>query len=572
MHAITKLIKSLYHQQTVGQRAKLVFAMFLMIVSAFFEFKIITLIGPLVATAGSQISEQTIAAATSLAVFAVLGGIARVLQIYVGHGYVYDLGHLLSKTTLRNALNTDYLSLKTSHSASLLKRFEMINVAINSVLTPLMVLLNNLVVSIAIAASLIITNFQVGVFGLGTLGFFYISILLLSRNALLRNAQEFSATQGERIFLIREATSGYRELMIGGLVQGYQERFGDVDRRLRRSQVLNLVLGASPRFVLEALAFMAIAAGIAWSQLVGGVSFSEFMSIVATFAIGAQKLVPCSQAIYSSIASIIGHHSMIQELGHPLFREPHAVSMSGTKLDSAVLAPESIVKINGLGFGYPGAVRQVFTGLKLEIYPGERIALVGGSGSGKSTFLELFCGLLEADAGAITVGGVGLEQIAIDSWQKRIAYVPQQPFLVSGSIRENLLFGTPANIIRDEDLVRTLKSVDLTGWLNNLPNGLEFDVGENGANLSGGQRQRLSIARALLSGRSIFVLDEITSNLDARNEADILDLILSLPKNITVVCSLHKAPDLTRFDKVVSFSGTVPSITDNRSAPHHEES
>jgi ABC-type multidrug transport system fused ATPase/permease subunit len=552
MRDIYALLGLLYRLQTRRQRSTFLLTVILLILAGYLEYLVITLVGPLVSnvsSGGSGVAEM----ALLLIVLSLLTAVVRVLQIHIGHSYVYGLGHMFSCETLGNALNADYIELKRSHSAALLKRFEMINIAVNSVLTPLLILLASSITALAIGISLILADVRVAVIGLGGLTAFYLIAALMSRKALLRNAALFNRAQGERIFLIREAMSGYRELKIGALIGDYQQRFNAVDQNLRHSQVRNLVLGASPRFVLEALAFTSVALVVYWaSRQVGGTG-AALLSTLATFALGAQRLLPHAQSIYSSISSIVGHHSMIAELRKPLFEARQRSAQPDTAVEEMFLSNEGEILLTGLGFSYPNALQPTLSNINLEISRGSRIALVGSSGSGKTTFLELFCGLLTPTQGTISVNGQEIRGGKLDLWQRQIAYVPQNPFLVSGSLRDNVLLGGNNKELSDFEIITALSAVGLGDWLAHLVDGLAHDVGENGSNLSGGQRQRLAIARALAGGKSILVLDEITSNLDAQNESAILELILTLPRNFTVICSLHKAQVLDRFDRVLTF-------------------
>jgi len=556
--------------QTTKQKFTLFSVLVLTFLAAYFEFKILTLIGPMVAVIGGSAaighaegilnwhqtgprSELAVwYLAIQLAIFAVLSAATRIAQIYVGHSYIYGLGHRLGALNLANAIGADYVLLKNSHSSQLLARFERINIAINSVLNPLLILTSSLIIGSAIVASLFNTDPLLSLVCLLCLSLFFFASGLFSRSAILRNSNLLNQVQGERIFLIREAISGYRELKLGAMLGDYARRFNDVDRSMRAAQVMNLVLGSSPRFLLEALGLIALAIVLLVNSAKAD-AMSEIVSVLATFAVGAQRLLPHAQSIYSSIASIAGHMHMINDLAQPLFPETDAKTKHPQMNANPFLHDFEELRCRNVSYTYPGSNEPALVTTSLLISRGDKIALVGTSGSGKSTFLELLCGLLRPTTGTIEVDGIAITSANVDEWQQSLAYVPQQPFLTSGSVRENLLLGSPEGAISEEQIATMLRRVGLEDWLTRRANGLDRPVGENGSNLSGGQKQRLAIARALIGSKKILVMDEITSNLDAANESAILDLILNLPRDYTLICSLHKVSRLDRFDAVVEF-------------------
>jgi ABC-type transport system involved in cytochrome bd biosynthesis fused ATPase/permease subunit len=288
--------------------------------------------------------------AISLVFLSWLSTLIRVTQVKIGHGYIYGLGHTLSAETLRNALYADYIELKSAHSSLLLKRIEMINIAINSVLTPILLLVVSGVTVIAISVGLFFTDVQVAIIGISGLTCFYVISALIFRKALLQNSVLFNNAQGERIFLMREVVSGFRELKVGALIENYQKRFELVDDRFRKSQVKNIVLGSSPRFVLEGILYTAVALIVYWASLQGNETGVVIISTLATFALGAQRLLPHAQTIYSSASSIIGHHSMIAELCSPLFKERPPLTQVTQSNDPIIFGANEVISISDLEF------------------------------------------------------------------------------------------------------------------------------------------------------------------------------------------------------------------------------
>jgi len=555
MHSLFKFLIQIYRQQSASERALLYISLALTGTAASLEIKVLGLVGTLFADIGNSVVNTN--SAILLVIFSILNAVVRVLQIRISHGYVYGIGHLLSCSALENSFNADYIDLKKSHSSILLKRFEIINVIINSVLTPFVIFLSSSLLAVAIAVSLFMTDPTLAFVGLSGLATFYAVAVLVSRKALLHNAATLSRTQGERLFLVREAITGFRELKIGGQIEKYGSHFSKVDRLLRAAQVRNLVIGSAPRFILEAMVFVVLAILVLWPQPTGGDIGAPLIGVLATFALGVQRLLPHAQSIYSSISSVVGHYDLITELATPLFNVSTQRQREYSTYFLPITSTIGEIRLRRISYTYPDSNTPVFRNLNLTIKRGTKVALVGPSGTGKSTFLELISGLLIPSEGTIEVNDVSLSDVDISLWQSQLAYVPQSPFVLSDTLRENLSLGALGHTLSDQRLVDALKAVGLDDWFQHLPEGLEYHVGENGINLSGGQKQRLAIARALVGDRTILILDEVTSNLDAENEANVLDLILSLPKQYTVICSLHKVKVLDQFDEVFNFAALI---------------
>jgi ATP-binding cassette, subfamily B, bacterial PglK len=211
------------------------------------------------------------------------------------------------------------------------------------------------------------------------------------------------------------------------------------------------------------------------------------------------------------------------------------------------------IAIERLDFTYPYSSAPAISCLDLSVDPGQQIALVGSSGAGKSTLVDLLLGVITPTTGKVEISGV-CPRKAITNWPGAISYVPQDIYLVSGSILENIVLGYPLDEVDMSEVERAIKLSSLSRYIENLPNGLNHQVGENGDKLSGGQRQRVALARALYSNPKILILDEATSSLDGETEAEIAESIRGLKGEITVVMIAHRLSTVRSADVVVYLS------------------
>ena len=209
--------------------------------------------------------------------------------------------------------------------------------------------------------------------------------------------------------------------------------------------------------------------------------------------------------------------------------------------------------MEGLGFQYPGTEQVVLQAVSFRVPKGAFVGIVGPSGAGKTTFVDILLGLLRPAKGCIRVDGVDIWQ-DIRAWQANIAYVPQTIYLIDGTIRENIALGMKPEDIDDEKVRRVLKMAELHDFVAAQPDGIEAMVGERGVRLSGGQRQRIGIARALYQEPEVLILDEATSSLDSATEESITHTILKLKGEITILSIAHRVSTLAECDFKVRFA------------------
>ncbi|KQN21226.1 hypothetical protein ASE86_14725 [Sphingomonas sp. Leaf33] len=215
-------------------------------------------------------------------------------------------------------------------------------------------------------------------------------------------------------------------------------------------------------------------------------------------------------------------------------------------------APAGAIRFESVAFRYPGAPQPVFTALDLAIAPGEMVGLSGPSGTGKTSFVDLLTGLLEPDAGRITIGGVPLGPATLAHWRRRLAYVAQDSYLINDSIRRNLTWGSETR--GDADLWRALERAGAAALVTAMPAGLDTPVDERGARLSGGERQRIALARAILRDPALLILDEATNAIDVATEQAVIASIRQALPRATILVIAHRDETLAACDRVIGLS------------------
>jgi ATP-binding cassette subfamily B protein len=342
---------------------------------------------------------------------------------------------------------------------------------------------------------------------------------------------------------MQEAFGGIRDIIISRTQDLYLKRFSKLEYSLRRATASTYTLSGAPRFMIEASA-MSIIVLISYFESTSSNGVIGVVPLAGTLALGLQRLLPVVQQVYIAWASLRGSMASLEQalhyIGLPI--PDHLGRHPGVRLNF-----EKRIHLRNISFSYPNLRNNyVLNDVNLEIPKGARIGIVGPTGGGKSTFLDIFMGLLDPSKGTIEIDGVPLVALNRSSWQSLIAHVPQHIYLSDSSIAHNIAFGKSEDKI-DFDRVRQVADIcKLSAWVESLERGYDTVTGERGARVSGGQRQRIGIARAIYNQLPILILDEATSALDEHTEGLIMDAIMNYLPSVTILMVTHR-PALLRY-------------------------
>jgi ATP-binding cassette subfamily B protein len=259
--------------------------------------------------------------------------------------------------------------------------------------------------------------------------------------------------------------------------------------------------------------------------------------------------LPIIQQVYLSWSSILGYKfSAIDTLNFLDQKIPDYYK----KDSNYKIIFKSELHLQSVSFRYNRNQKWILKDLNLTIKKGDRIGLIGTTGSGKSTLVDIIMGLLQPESGDVSVDGVKLNDLNLRNWQNIVSHVPQNIYISDNSILENIAFGIPLNNIDQEFVVECVKKARIFDVINAMP--LKFDtiVGERGSKLSGGQRQRIGIARALYKRAEVLIFDEATNALDNETETEVMDSINSIDKNITLIMIAHRLSTLDKCNKIIN--------------------
>lgn len=477
--------------------------------------------------------------------FLVLIGSIGVFVVYsVKNAFSYVSAHVqrrfLNGTTARLAQETFESYVRSPYefhlrhnSAQLINDVEISKVIVSGGLEPLLVLLTDGLVAAGFFMVLVIVE-PVG--STITILVFCLAAVIFQRSTRSRIARWGKLRKhhlGQVLQHQQQGLGGIKEVKVFGKEERFLERH---EINLKASMEVSrrfVMLQTQPRLWLEVIGVGSLTVLIGVMTTTGR-PISEVLPIVGLFAAAAFRVIPSVGRILASIQSMTFSAPQIRNLLLQPTNDFLVAASSGQSVDFF-----HEIEVSNLVYRYGQSDVNALDGVSLTLLKGEAIGIVGASGAGKSTFIDLFLGLLRPQSGTIKVDGIDISS-AVGNWQGLIGYVPQSIYLLDDSIRKNIAFGCKDDEIDDESIFRVVKAAQLDDLVASLPDGVETIIGERGVRLSGGQRQRIGIARALFHDPPIIVLDEATSALDAETERDFMEAVRDFLGHKTIVIVAHR--------------------------------
>jgi ATP-binding cassette subfamily B protein len=499
---------------------------------------------------GIEPSDLVMILAASFAVAALLAGASRMLLLWTSTRVAYATGADLSSEVYRRTLYQPYPVHLARNSSELISGITGKVADTVNILNQLLTLLSSCVLLTFITIALFAIDPSVA--GLAMLGFGggYIVITVIGRRRLKANSQRIAQEHTQVVKALQEGLGGIRDVLLDGTQPIYCEVYRRADYALRRAQGDTIFASLSPRFLMEALGMLLIA-GLAFgiSRTAGGVHAA--LPVLGALALGAQRLLPVLQQGYSAWATVVGSQSSLAKTIELL---QQSVPADASDPPPPPLSFKDSARFDDVSFHYSAQTPWVLEKFDLVIPKGIRMGFVGMTGSGKTTALDIFMGLLAPTAGKFLVDGEAIEGYRVRAWQRAIAHVPQSIFLADASIAENIAFGIPPDEIDMERVKRAASRAQIADFIERRLEGYAVRVGERGVRLSGGQRQRIGIARALYKCASVLVFDEATSALDTATEQSVMDAVESLDRELTVLMIAHRLTTVRRCDVIVELA------------------
>lgn len=418
-----------------------------------------------------------------------------------------------------------------------------------SLMLAVLSLASEVVVSCLIFLVLLIQNVKMTLFVMFVFGVLTLVIVKVLKPRLNRIGAKNQEIQSRIAKWRIQATYGLKDVKVLNreefFVRNYYET-GKVGANVARNYA---VLNNTPRLLIETI-FIVSMLGYITIYINGGGDVSEMMTTIATFGVAAIRVLPSVNRINTYITEIA--------YATPSLNFVYENLQQGMKTDAMLaerkansqkekLKLDDKIELNHISFHYPDSDKNIFTDAHMVVPRGKSVGIMGSSGAGKSTIVDILLGLLHAQEGQITCDGVDIFK-NYESWLAQIGYIPQSIYLIDESIRENIAFGIDADKIDEKRIWEVLEEAQLKEFIEELPEGLDTTIGDRGIRLSGGQRQRIGIARALYHNPEILVFDEATSALDNETEAAVMEAVNSFHGKKTMVIIAHRLNTIEKCD------------------------
>jgi len=586
IHNVADLIRRVLFLARPYGRAKLFFIFSLSLAQALFQVIGITSIFPFLAIAadpdrirrshfGTRFlslfppmeNRQLLLVAGVIAIAGLVASNAvNLLAEYARTRYTENFGHWLRVRLLRRMASQPYTYFLQRNSGELLKKI-LSDVAsyTNGVLLPLLDTVARVFTAALVLATLFLVQPVIAVSAAIGLGGFYVTIFrLLARKR--REVDENLRISVSGVF--REAQqmlSGIKPVKVHRAEEHFLNRFARHSAVIAQTNARLPIFSNSARYLVEPLAFGGLVVAVLLLAARGR-DFSDILPNLGVMALAGYRLLPSLQLLYSQLTQISSVRHALNEV-YDEFAAAETDKSIRPEIIGDALAParplrwSDAIVLREVGFRYPGASRPALDGLSLTIPKNSSVGVIGPTGSGKSTLVDLLLGLYHPTAGEILIDDRPLTPELVPSWQASIGYVPQDIFLIDDTIARNIAFGLPDNEIDPARLREACAIAQLLDFVEaELPDGFDTNVGERGVRLSGGQRQRIGLARALYHRPSLLILDEATSALDMATEAKLLDALRSLAGKLTMVVAAHRLSAVANCDQLIDLATDIAAV------------
>jgi ABC-type multidrug transport system fused ATPase/permease subunit len=411
------------------------------------------------------------------------------------------------------------------------------------------------IVAIMIVSFLAWTNLHAFSFLVVITAVFLVGFDLLVRKKMSQAGENANISSSLIVRYTNEILRGFKEIRVLKQETYFRENVSQNADIFSNAMTTMNFYSMLPKYIFEMIIIIFIASLSVASTYIN----EDPMSLVPTlgiFAMASIRMVPLARNFSFTLSRIRYTKDTVIKLANDLKDVDFNFEISQKpeiNTDIPIFNEVKTIKLENISYTYPNASLPALKNISIDISEGQHIGIIGSSGAGKTTLVDTILGLLKPSKGRISINGHDVTQHLHSLWD-HVAYLPQEAFIIDGSIKQNIALGISDKLIDEAQLKYAIKNAQLDEVVTNLPNGLMTNLGENGVNLSGGQRQRIALARAFYFNRKILVLDEATSSLDTKTEAQIINHLNSLKSKITIISITHRTNSLEYCDNIYTIS------------------
>ena len=495
--------------------------------------------------------EFLIALGVAAVVVLVLAGLYKLVASIVMARFVNLRRHSISRRLLEHYLAQPYAFFLGRNTSELTKGVvSETEQMIGGVLRPLVDLVAQSMVVLLIGAFLVAINPLAALLVGLILGGIYLAVFAFIRRRASRYGRERVEANRRRFRAVAESFGAIKEIKLRGCEAYYLNHYDGPSKRMAQLRTRQTVFGATPRFVLESTAMVVLMA-VTLSMIGGERSLGELLPLIGAYAMAGFRLLPAVQKVYANSVSLRFGFAAAQNLLNEMGGLRTIRESETTRSRSSSLALKRRIELRNVSFRYGPNLPPALSDLNVVIPACTSVGIVGTTGAGKTTFVDVLLGLLSPESGEILVDDVPLGPANRAAWQKRVGYVPQSIYLADDTVAANIAFGRRQGGADQAAVQRAAQAAQIADFIESMPESYQSRFGERGVRLSGGQRQRLGIARALYDDPDLLVFDEGTSALDSETEAAIMDAIYLLARRKTIILIAHRISTVRNCDQIL---------------------
>ncbi len=453
----------------------------------------------------------------------------------------------IASKVFANTINQPYNELIKHGTNIVISNVTEKNGKVGGVIYSLLNFFSGVIITVGILIALLIHNFSLTVILVITLSSLYLLIANVSKYYLKRNSLVVAKYSEYRIKFLQEALGNIRDIILANIHNIFSNIYFKSERKYRLAEANISTIAGYPKIILESLGIILLLVFCTIFFEESADNNSKIIISLGVFAYAANRLLPMFNNIYIAWAQLLGNVDVLDDLKSAATKS----FQSAPKFDVSIKEFKKITFKN-LSFSYKEKDGEILSNLNLSFNLNRKIGIIGKTGSGKSTFIDLIMGLLKPTSGKILIDENELNENFKNTWQNQISHVPQNVFLINNSIKNNITFNINEKEIDIEKLKKVITFAELDEFINKSDEGLNTIVGENGINISGGQKQRIGIARALYKNKKILIMDEATSALDYGTENKIINNIVENFPNISLISITHRINSLRDFDQIIN--------------------